>query len=589
MFKRLAAHAAFNEQTGYGIHATNFFKELSKLIAVSTVPSDGISDIHISLLDSVSAQHVRDRYPFPSILYNVWESTEQPKGFLDKLNLYDQLWVPSEWQRQCTIDQGVNPNFVKVVPEGVDPDIYKPIDSNFHRKGDIFTFLIVGKWEHRKASRGMVAAWLETFKDIPNVKLQISADNPFPVDEYRTTEERLKGYGLESDKIEIVHFESKEDHLRRLQNAEVYLSCSRAEGWNLPLIEAMACGIPSVALDWSGSTEFAKKALLVKVQELKKPEHVYGMPDCPGLWAEPDMEHFKEILLDVYHNYGARKQKALEVSEYIRTEFSWKRAAEKAMDQFQWIEENDKREKEEAAKPVVVNKDEIFCIGCWPNSEEKMNTLVETVHQIKAMGFPVLITSHYPLTPAIIEMADYYIYDKRNELSGDWRATYSRNNNGVIETAKAKIPYHAVAVLHAIQNAIDFCSCKYKVMHYMEFDIELDLNKYLSMWKNKPDSKKMLALSYENRKDAIQSCIFSGNLLWLKDHFPTVNTWDEYISLYGEENYVLEHWLMKHFARIVKTEPIEIIDFPITNRFDQVDREVWPDDVFGMNFLNGAV
>jgi autotransporter strand-loop-strand O-heptosyltransferase len=578
MFKKVNAYAPWGDRTGYQIHSKGFFDALEKRIAINRQePYDG--DVSVSLLDSVSAQHEPGRRTFPSILYNVWESTQQPQGFMDALRLYDQLWVPSEWQRQCTIDQGVNAEFVKVVPEGIDPELYHPIYKEQPSK-DYFRFIIVGKWEYRKSTREMIQCWLNVFKDVQNVQLWVMADNPFPVDEYRTTEDRLKGYGLESDKIRIVPFVSKDSYVHILQTSHVFLSCSRAEGWNLPLIEAMACGIPAVALDWSGSTEFAKDAMLVRVKEFKKPEHVYGMPDCPGLWAEPDFDHFKEVIKDAYDNWDKRWIKALATSEYIRREFSWDKAADKAMVVLQEIEDNTKA-------MAAETKDQIFCIGCWPNSEEKMATLVETINQVKFAGFPVLITSHYALPPSVIEMADYYIYDKRNELSGDWRATYFRTKDGKQETAKATIPYHAVAVLHSIRNAIDFCADKFKTMHYMEYDVEFDLRQYLDLWRNKPAEKEMLALSYENRKDAIQSCLFSANIDWLYDYFPRVNSWDEYISDFGEDHYVLENWLIEYAKGADILNDIEIVDYPITNRFDQVDRGVWKDDIFSVQFLNG--
>lgn len=583
MFKKVNAYASWGERTGYQVHAKGFFEALEKKIAISRGPEfDG--DISISLLDSVSAQHVKERKPFPSILYNVWESTEQPQGFLDNLCLYDQMWVPSEWQRQCTIDQGVNPDFVKVIPEGIDPELYHP-NYKEQPSSKIFRFIIVGKWEHRKATREMIQCWLECFQDIPNVELWVMSDNPFPVDEYNTTEERLKGYGLESDKIRVLPFLSKDAYIHCLQTSHVFLSCSRAEGWNLPLIEAMACGTPAIYLDWSGSTEYTaavdpKKYLAIDVAEFKKPEHVYGMSDCPGLWAEPDFERLKEIMVHIYYNYSAHKTEAMKWSEYIRREFSWNKAAEKAMVVFQEIEDNTKA-------IAAESKNQIFCIGCWPNSEEKMATLVETINQVKSLGFPVLITSHYALPPTVIETADYYIYDKRNELSGDWRATYFRTKDGKVESAKASIPYHAVAVIHAIQNAINFCAGKYETIHYMEYDVEFELQPYLNLWKNKSADKEMLALSYENRKDSIQSCLFSANVNWLCDFFPKVETWDEYLSRFGEGNYVLEQWLMLHFSECNVSDDIAVVDFSITNRFDQVDREIWKDDIFSINFLSG--
>ena len=50
-----------------------------------------------------------DDYVGPKIAYNVWESTLQPVEFFEKLKEFDELWVPSKWQRDCTIAQGYDP------------------------------------------------------------------------------------------------------------------------------------------------------------------------------------------------------------------------------------------------------------------------------------------------------------------------------------------------------------------------------------------------------------------------------------------------------------------------------------------------
>ena len=67
-----------------------------------------------------------DKYESPMIAYNVWEATKQIPEYFNRILEYDQFWCPTEWQRQCTIDQGYPENRVKVVPEGVNGSIFCP-------------------------------------------------------------------------------------------------------------------------------------------------------------------------------------------------------------------------------------------------------------------------------------------------------------------------------------------------------------------------------------------------------------------------------------------------------------------------------
>jgi len=77
------------------------------------------ADFHI-VLNETNHHIFWDEYHGPKIAYNVWESTLQPDNFFEQLQEFDELWVPSKWQKECTINQGYDPNKIKVVPEGVD-------------------------------------------------------------------------------------------------------------------------------------------------------------------------------------------------------------------------------------------------------------------------------------------------------------------------------------------------------------------------------------------------------------------------------------------------------------------------------------
>jgi glycosyltransferase involved in cell wall biosynthesis len=174
-----------------------------------------------------------DHYDGPKIAYNVWESTLQPEGYFNKLKDFDEMWVPSKWQRDCTIAQGYPKDKIKVVPEGVDVHTFYPDYTATHPlTKDKFTFFLAGRWDYRKSIKEIIETFIKTFDKDEDVELIVSVDNPFSNDGLKSTEERLKHYGLEDDRIKILHFPPREEYIRLLKSCSVFVSCARAEGGN---------------------------------------------------------------------------------------------------------------------------------------------------------------------------------------------------------------------------------------------------------------------------------------------------------------------------------------------------------------------
>ena len=273
-----------------------------------------------------------DNYEGPKIAYNVWESTLQPQQYFNKLKEFDEMWVPSKWQRDCTIAQGYDPKRIKVVPEGVDVNTFFPDNKVTHPlTKDKFTFFLAGRWDYRKSIKEVIETFVKTFNNNEPVELIVSVDNPFSNDGLNSTEERLKHYGLEDDRIKILHFPPREEYIRLLKSCSVFVSCARAEGWNLPLIEAMACGTPSIYSDCSGQLEFAEgRGIPVRIShELPVSASTYNhFNDNVGNYYEPDFDDLGEKMISVYGDYERYKTFALVESEQIREEFSWERIAE---------------------------------------------------------------------------------------------------------------------------------------------------------------------------------------------------------------------------------------------------------------------
>lgn len=384
---KIFAHGSYIGGTGYNNHTRDFFRQISKYFDIKlrnfTVGStwqghsdkchdneDYINDVDKKILYKQilwTGEGTRDDFPIysspekefdtdiniilnetnhhlyyeeyngPKIAYNVWESTLQPTDFFNKLKEFDELWVPSKWQKECTIAQGYPEDKIKVVPEGVDVHTFYPdkVDLLDEYKDGRFKFLLFGRWDYRKSTKEIIQTFLKTFSEDEPVDLVVSIDNMWGdrMDGYKTTEERLEGYGLLDPRIKIVHFPKREDYIKFIKTGHIFLSCARSEGWNLPLIEAMACGTPSIYSNCCAQLEFAKdKGLPVNIVGLKKADANdyarFKMSDLPGDYYEPDFSHLSEVMRYSYENYEKVKEKAVIESEDIRKNFSWERIGE---------------------------------------------------------------------------------------------------------------------------------------------------------------------------------------------------------------------------------------------------------------------
>lgn len=605
--KKLGFYAAFNKQTGYGNHACSLAAELEKLLPVLR---NEPGDVNLSLLDVVTASQTTTFPPRPSILMTVWESTAYPDQFIANLKHYDQLWVVSEWERSCGIAQGIPEEFIKVIHEGIDPDIFKPISVIDEDEGP-FTFLHVGQWQPRKSTKEICECFIKAFpKEIGcmrSVRLYLSADTLFPSDPYKSTEERLQAYGLTDSRIIPIHYEDRDEYVRRLQSAHCFVSCSRAEGWGLPFLESMATGVPAILADYSGSTEYGGDALLVRVPKLEKPHGIYGNWDVPGMWGSPDYDHLVEVMQDAYANYPTHKAKALETSKMTREKFSWAAAAKTAYDIIQAIPAatysadlvtTPTLSPEDQIRayartfgyeiPTLTPRRSIFIIDSHPDTPEKLACLVETIEQVKPFGYPILIATHYPIPDTVISTVDYYIYDKNDPMSPltDMPIYFRQLPDGTEEHTQSSIPCHAFASNINHNNAMDFCRGKFDWVYKMASDAEVDISDWLKL--AHASSKPMQLIKYEGRDDyGIQGILISSSFDCLDKLLPRHATWEEYAAYYGDDRFCCERGAYKTLVREIGLDKVDWIDVPVDNRFDQVDHEAWADDQFQCHFIEG--
>jgi FkbM family methyltransferase len=341
-----------------GVYSTDMYKNLSELddihhqilhmqtlwsedgggyklkeFPLSGYDSEFKPDIHLVMAEANHHYHYKPFHKLkePAIAYFPWETDRVRDDFFNELLKFDRIWVPSEWQRGVLVNQGYDSAKIDVVPEGVDSLIYNPNIPT--KKNEKFTFLHIGTWEYRKSTYEIVKNFIDLYGDDDNVELRLSISNKFREQDDEVTTFNKFGIPIKNN-IKFLPTLTETEYINEIKSANVYLSCARGEGWNLPLIQSMASGIPSIWSKVGGQLEFANGAELGC-------DYVYEFPvttvryinDNPWYWEwgqgfpgnlyEPDFSQLKSYMVEVYNNYDFYKSQSITFSETIRKNFDW--------------------------------------------------------------------------------------------------------------------------------------------------------------------------------------------------------------------------------------------------------------------------
>ncbi|MEW5766349.1 MAG: glycosyltransferase [bacterium] len=176
---------------------------------------------------------------------------------------------------------GVPENKIKVVYEGVNKRVYRPIEDTrsmekIRQKYHIFDpfILNVGALQPRKNIQGIIKAYYKLKNDnYLDYKLVIPGRKGWL---YNEIFQLVRDLELEKDVIFTGAVENEE--LSYLYNAaELFVFPSFYEGFGLPVLEAMACGTPVITSNTSSLTEVAGEAAILvdphNVEELAEAMH----------------------------------------------------------------------------------------------------------------------------------------------------------------------------------------------------------------------------------------------------------------------------------------------------------------------------
>lgn len=359
---------------GYGVHSNNMIKAFVELgIDINLTPIGGIkSETHfekywkpaVDKKPTTFDKNSPSLFIFhdiqsntycgnPMMTFSVFETTKIPPTSVHMLNnVADIVLTTTELHKTILESNGIVPDKIKVVHEGVDPDVFDTECTHKWLDTNKFTFITAGKCETRKNTNMIVRAFVEEFQ-YKEAALICHTYNPFmeqkePNAIKRFTNVNIPGFGYQlvedNDKgwkftngISDIYFTkpslSTTEMKQLYHSANVGIQYSRGEGWGLPLQEMLACGLPCIASNCLGHSEYLAGSPRVQQELIIDPKGMIDAKDDMwfkgdhGEWADMSFEDLIDKMEEVYNNSGRYATFNNDLSNYYRTNYTWKSAA----------------------------------------------------------------------------------------------------------------------------------------------------------------------------------------------------------------------------------------------------------------------
>ena len=102
---------------------------------------------------------------------------------------------------------------------------------------------------------------------------------------------------------------------------------SRSEGAGMPQLELIKIGKSVITSDYSAPNEFSDKRLRIKIKGLYPLDYNIS-PYFDSRFGEPDVEHLRKLMRQVYSNYEEEKELA-EKHALTVSKFTWEEVGNK--------------------------------------------------------------------------------------------------------------------------------------------------------------------------------------------------------------------------------------------------------------------
>lgn len=197
-------------------------------------------------------------------------------------NMTDYVIAPTQKVRDELLNYGVKKPII-ILPSGIDLQQFspQPVGDLRHRLGisrQAVIFLFAGRLGKEKSVDLLIRAFGRTARLCPQAHLVIAGDGP---DRHKL---EMLAQVTAPDRIHFLGFVPRQELPQVYSDADVFAFASNTETQGLVVTEAMACGLPVVAIDdpvYKGVVVHDQEGLLVKHHQLSFSKAMTSMAESP--------------------------------------------------------------------------------------------------------------------------------------------------------------------------------------------------------------------------------------------------------------------------------------------------------------------
>jgi len=278
------------------------------------------------------------------IPFVIWEGDKVPEYWIKHLldERIKQVWTCSLHTKNAIMNTAMGSGEqlelnekIKIVPHGVDLSIFDGEQEEQASKP--FIFLANKGWAQGINDRGgvqwLIQAYVEEFTKEEDVEMRVKINPAYVLQGWNPIQE-VENLGIQKEESSPSLLISAENvdykDMKLFYQGDVFVSSSMAEAFNLPVLEAMAMGVPTIVTNYGGQTDFVTEengwlidGEMINVTWDKQYEGVQ--------WMKPNIEQLRKTMRACFNNREEVKEKAKKAREES-IKWTWAKSAKKAID-----------------------------------------------------------------------------------------------------------------------------------------------------------------------------------------------------------------------------------------------------------------